>query len=110
MTNNYGIPDWLEKKVRERDKFCIYCHVEMKEYPHVRGTPKDKATIEHIDNDVNHISEENIAMCCASCNASKGKKPLSEWFDSEYCKKRGISKEKVADVVRKHIENEERNK
>ena len=25
MENNWNIPDWLEKEVRERDKVCVYC-------------------------------------------------------------------------------------
>jgi hypothetical protein len=28
MANTWGIPDWLEKEVRERDKNCVYCRVE----------------------------------------------------------------------------------
>ena len=28
-TNDWGIPDWLEKEVKERDKTCIYCDVQM---------------------------------------------------------------------------------
>jgi hypothetical protein len=23
--NDWGIPDWLEREVRERDKTCVYC-------------------------------------------------------------------------------------
>ena len=98
--NNWGIPDWLEEKVRKRDKLCVYCGVKMKEYPHTKGTPSDKATFEHIDND-GPPSEENIVMCCGSCDASKGVKKLSDWLESSYCKKKKISRETVADVVRK---------
>ena len=25
MANNWNIPDWLEKEVRERDKICMDC-------------------------------------------------------------------------------------
>ncbi len=101
MTNNYNIPNWLEEKVRNRDKFCVYCHAKLEEHPHTNGTPGDKATFEHIDND-GPPSEENIAMCCASCNASKGVKKLLNWFDSPYCKKKNISKETVANIIQKH--------
>ncbi|MEK7073155.1 MAG: HNH endonuclease [Patescibacteria group bacterium] len=103
MSNNYSIPNWLEEKVRSRDKFCVYCHTELKEYLHTKGTPSDKATFEHIDND-GPPSEENIAMCCASCNASKGVKKILDWFDSPFCKEKHIGKETVADVIRKYIE------
>jgi hypothetical protein len=61
------------------------------------------ATWEHIINDARIITRENIARCCASCNASKGAKPLSVWLESAYCKNRGITKDSVADVVRMHI-------
>jgi hypothetical protein len=27
--SNWGIPDWLEKEVRERDKACVYCGIQM---------------------------------------------------------------------------------
>ena len=98
--NNWGIPAWLEEKVRKRDKFCVYCHVKMKEYPHTKGTPHDKATWEHIDNDGPN-SEANVARCCCSCNASKGTKKLADWLKSSYCKKSGITKERIASIARK---------
>lgn len=104
MSNNYNIPDWLEKKVKDRDKTCVYCNVKIKEYPRAKGTPGDKATFEHIDND-GPPSEDNIAMCCASCNSSKGVKRLLDWFGSSYCKERNIDKETVANVIRKYIED-----
>ena len=85
MSNNWNIPGWLENNIRNRDKDCIYCHKLFKD------NSKDKATWEHIDNDETNISEENIALCCASCNASKGTKKLAYWFNSEYCKTKNIS-------------------
>jgi len=27
--NNWGIPDWLESEVKNRDKYCVYCGVRM---------------------------------------------------------------------------------
>ena len=106
MTNNYNIPNWLEEKVRDRDKNCVYCDVKLKNHPRAKGTPGDKATFEHIDND-GPPSEENIAMCCSSCNSSKGVKKLLDWLDSPYCKKKNISKETVANIIRKYIETNE---
>ena len=103
MTNNWNIPEWLEKKVKKRDKSCVYCHIKLKEYPSIKGTPCDKATFEHIDND-GLPSEENIAMCCSSCNASKGTKKLLDWFNSCYCKKKEINKETVAGIIKRYIE------
>ena len=102
MSNNWNIPDWLEKKVKDRDKLCVYCRVKMKEYPRAKGTPGDKATFEHIDND-GLPSEENIAMCCASCNSSKGVKKLLDWFCSYYCQEKSIGRETVANIIKAYI-------
>jgi len=102
MSNNWDIPEWLETKVRNRDKKCVYCHTELKEYQNVKGTPSDKTTFEHIDND-GLPTEENIAMCCSSCNSSKGVKKLLDWFNSSYCKERNICRETVSEIVKKFI-------
>jgi hypothetical protein len=104
MTNNYNIPDWLEKKVKIRDQFCVYCQVKLKEYPHTKGTPSDKATFEHIDND-GPPSEENIALCCASCNSSKGVKKLKDWLNSPYCRDKNINIKNVAAIIRLYLES-----
>ena len=100
--NQWGIPGWLEDKIKKRDKCCVYCGVPLKEYPHTRGNSKDKATWEHIDNDENNKSELNIVRCCASCNSSKGKKRLADWLESPYCQERKI-KEKAADIVQESL-------
>jgi len=96
--NNWNIPDWLEVEVIERDKNCIYCRIE---FGPSKGTGKSKATWEHIVNDARIINRENIARCCASCNSSKGNKKLEDWLESDYCKTRGITRDTVADVVRR---------
>jgi 5-methylcytosine-specific restriction endonuclease McrA len=104
MSNKWNIPDWIEKKVMERDKYCVYCNVEMKEYSHTKGTPRDKATFEHIDNYGSSSDENNIAMCCTSCNSSRGAKKLLDWFESPYCKKKNITKETVASPIKRYLE------
>jgi hypothetical protein len=104
MANNWGIPYELEKEVRRRDKYCVYCSIELKEHPLRKGTPGDKATFEHIDND-GLPSEQNIAMCCASCNASKGIKRLLDWFNTAYCKEKNINETTVAGIVKRYIAN-----
>lgn len=104
MSNNWNIPEWLETKVRERDTECVYCHIKLKDHRGIKDTPKDKATFEHIDND-GLPSEENIAMCCAACNSSKGTKKLLDWFDSPYCQEKNICRETVSAVIQKYIEN-----
>jgi len=60
-------------------------------------------TWEHIVNDARIINRKNIARCCFSCNASKGTKKLSDWLKSDYCKKRGITRDTVAEVVKKAL-------
>jgi hypothetical protein len=98
--NNWGIPDWLEKEVREQDRSCVYCGIQMIEKMPQHGPRGSVATWEHIINDASIISRENIARCCVSCNSSKGTKSLSDWFQSSYCKKHGITIDTVADVVK----------
>lgn len=44
-------------------------------------------------NDENIVSQQNIALCGISCNASKGAKPLSGWLQSKFCRRRGITSE-----------------
>ena len=67
------------------------------------GPRKAVATWEHIVNDQNIITRENIARCCAACNSSEGTKKLSDWLRSKYCKERGIDKDTVADVVKEAL-------
>ncbi len=98
--NRRGIPDWLEKEVKERDKACFYCGIQMIEQMPPRGPRKAVATWEHIINDASIVTRENIARCCVACNSSKGTKRLFDWLLSSYCKKRGINKNTVAEVVK----------
>ncbi len=102
MANNYNIPEWLENKVRLRDTNCVYCDIKMQSHIHAKGTPADKATFEHIDND-GPPTEENIALCCAACNASKGTKNLSDWIGSPYCLKKNINNQTVAEIIKKYL-------
>ena len=101
--NNWGIPDWLEKEVRERDKTCVYCGIKMIEKMPQNGSRRNVATWEHIINDASIVSRANIARCCVACNASKGTKALADWMQSSYCKKRGINKDTVAEVVKRAL-------
>ncbi len=93
--NRWNIPDELEKAVRARDKVCIYCQTAFS-----NSERKLSATWEHIINDETIISFENIALCCFSCNASKGAKPLNVWLQSQYCSQKGISIEKISDIAK----------
>jgi len=102
MANNWNIPTWLEKEVRERDKKCVYCGVV---FTPTKVSKKTCASWEHIINDATIITRENIALCCCGCNASKGQKPLSVWLESKYCKERGISPDSVAPIIKEAIKN-----
>ena len=88
--NSWNIPIELERQIRNRDKKCVYCGKDF----------KDDETIEHIDNNIQNISVENLAICCRGCNASKGQKNISEWLESDYCKSKSITLDSVADVIK----------
>ena len=94
--NRWNIPDWLEKEIYARDASCVYCGVIFGSTPGRRS----QSSWEHIINDARIITRENIALCCRSCNSSKGAKLLAEWLGSAYCLRRGISAESAAMVVK----------
>jgi hypothetical protein len=98
--NRWNIPASLEQEIIRRDASCVYCRVQF-------GLPDagagNRPSWEHIVNDARLITRENISRCCRSCNSSKGVKPLGDWLQSEYCKRRGISRETVAEVVRQAL-------
>jgi hypothetical protein len=98
--NRWGIPDWLEKEVKERDKACVYCGTQLIEQKPPQGLRKAVATWEHIINDASLVTRENIARCCAAYNSSKGTKRLADWLQSSYCMKHGITKETFAEAVK----------
>ena len=103
--NRWGIPSWLEREVRERDQLCIYCRVEMVTTAPRGASRKAIATWEHIVNDASIVTRQNIALCCNACNASKGAKELAEWLTSQYCRRKGINADTVADVVKRALTN-----
>jgi Fe-S oxidoreductase len=101
MANRWGIPKEIEKIVLARDLSCVYCGVA---FINSDQNKKTRKTWEHIINDIRINGDDNIALCCGSCNASKGNKKLIEWLNSKYCETKGISKDTVAVVVRQHLE------
>lgn len=102
--NRWGIPASIEAAVRNRDLACIYCGVVFTDAHSEKRFSVRRPTWEHIINDASITTLENIALCCNSCNASKGSKKLVDWLLTDYCKSNGISKDTVADVVRAHLE------
>ncbi len=100
MANNWNIPAWLEKEVKERDIVCVYCGNHFLPY---KESIRASASWEHIINDATMITRENIALCCRACNASKGQKPLLIWLKSKYCHEKGITPESVAPIIKQVI-------
>ena len=98
--NKWNIPDWLENDVRNRDKSCIYCGIPFDQYNKYR---KSMPTWEHIINDARIVNPNNIALCCCSCNASKGAKLLKVWINSNYCICKNITAKTVAEVVKRAL-------
>lgn len=108
MSNKFGIPKDIELKIRKRDVKCVYCHRVMKAHPHRKGVSGDKTTIEHLNEDgpffwKDGLKPEDIAICCGSCNSSRGKKTLPEWFQSMYCLTRKINLQHVSKPVRDYF-------
>ncbi len=101
MANRWGIPKEVELTVLNRDLNCVYCGTLFTDSNKNRKTRK---TWEHIINDIRINGTENIALCCGSCNASKGNKKLEDWLKSKYCESRNIKYESVSDVVKRHLE------
>ena len=102
MGNRWGVPRKVEEIVLKRDLFCVYCGVD---FSIEHKSKKTRPTWEHIVNDVRINNEKNIALCCGSCNASKGAKKLKDWLESDYCMKNGVSQDSVAEVVTRAIIN-----
>ena len=100
--NRWNIPEWMETEIVARDTSCIYCGVAFGSC----GTRRSKASWEHIVNDERIVTRENIALCCMSCNSSKGAKLLNYWLEnSKYCVRKNINKNNVALVVKNALNN-----
>ena len=95
MANRWNIPSDLEREVEERDRACIYCGQEFS----VATKRGQRRSWEHIINDATLVCRENIALCCISCNASKGAKLLAAWLQGSYCRSRGIHPGTIAPVA-----------
>jgi len=100
MANRWGIPKEVENHVKKRDTSCVYCRTK---FESINSSRSAKPSWEHIVNDIRINGTNNIALCCISCNASKGSKLLEDWLRSNYCKSKGINKNSVASVVKNAI-------
>lgn len=103
MANQWGIPKEVEDLVKQRDVSCVYCGVSFNQ---MHTSIKTQPSWEHIINDMRINGPDNIALCCRSCNASKGTKLLKDWLNSKYCLAKGIAKDNVATVVKNHLNKE----
>jgi 5-methylcytosine-specific restriction endonuclease McrA len=100
VANRWRIPKDVEKLVKERDLNCVYCGIS---FTNSNLTHKTRPTWEHIINDIRINGPDNIALCCRSCNASKGSKLLIDWLSGKYCLTKGITIDNVATVVKNHL-------
>lgn len=48
--NRWNIPQEMENEIPKRDKYCVYCGVELKENLKKGESRKNQATWEHIIN------------------------------------------------------------
>jgi hypothetical protein len=101
MANRWNIPDKVERFVKTRDLECVYCKVD---FSQIHNSRKTKPTWEHIVNDIRLNSADNVALCCSSCNASKGAKNLEDWLKSKYCVSKGITRDTVQLVVKRVLD------
>ena len=97
--NRWNIPPQLEADVLARDTCCVYCGVDFRlDLPALgRGA---RPSWEHIVNDARIVTIRNIVRCCISCNASKGAKDIRVWLESSYCRRKGITRDSVAQMVK----------
>lgn len=70
----------------ERGDDCAYCGVQLNFSPKEKGDPYDPswATVDHIvpvTKGGGWVSD-NLTLCCARCNVSKGDRDLAEWLAS----------------------------
>jgi hypothetical protein len=102
MSNKYGLPEDQLDRIRARDTRCVYCEKEMR--APIKGTPAtDWATIEHLNRFPPFDDATTVAICCMSCNASRGAKKITDWFESDYCQKRDVNFSSVAEPVREYL-------
>lgn len=104
MKNNYGLPADRLREIFERDTVCVYCKKAMK--THSKSNKRvDWFTIEHLNYLPPWNNPETVAICCWSCNSSRGNKKIRVWFQSPYCITRNINESTVARKVQDYIKN-----
>lgn len=107
--NKFGIPEDVLSRIRSRDQTCVYCGREML-HPYATKTASYCATIEHLNRFGpfywrDGLQEEHLALCCGSCNSSRGVKRLLDWFATPYCVERNINSDTVAAPVKEYLKD-----
>lgn len=108
MPNNFGIPEEVEQRIRNRDTICVYCR-KPTIYPCIGKNQRDWATIEHFREMgpfywKEGLQEVDLAICCGSCNSSRSNKKIIDWFKTPYCVKKNINYDTVANPVKEYID------
>jgi hypothetical protein len=105
VSNKFGIPVDVEHRIRARDIRCVFCAKEFS-----ADLRRDMPTIEHLNEKPpfywhEGLKEEGLAICCKSCNSSRGKKSLPDWFRTPYCTDRPIpiTADSVAEPVKRYL-------
>ena len=107
MSNSYWIPIKIELKIRLRDKKCVYCNkIMLLKYKH--SDHCNSPTIEHLSENPpfywkEWLKEENVTICCGSCNSSRWVKKINEWFNTKYCINNNINENTVSTVVKSYL-------
>jgi|SRR5882724_13357265 len=110
--NRFGIPENVLSEIIARDKACVYCRKTMI-HPYLAKNSADCATIEHLNCDGpfywrEDLKAHDIALCCGSCNSSRGVKKLTDWFKTQYCIDKNINANTVAAPVRSYLQRQKR--
>lgn len=103
MKNPYGLPEEGLERVRQRDTSCVYCRKEMVRLSSSNDR-RDWPTIEHLNHLPPWDNIATVAICCWSCNASRGNRLITKWFEGRYCRERDINYDTVASIVRSYID------
>jgi 5-methylcytosine-specific restriction endonuclease McrA len=89
---NYPIDLSIEDAefIKQRDGMrCVYCGIEIFEYPTVSNGHSHQSTYDHIIKD-GVTAPSNIVLACRDCNNSKKDKDVFEW-----CKEKGFEVPKI---------------
>jgi hypothetical protein len=92
----------ISKLFDKLDQYSVYCHKTFfNPSKHIwRG---DWATIEHLNHLPPWNNSNTVAICCGSCNSSRGVKRISDWFKTKYCIDKNINEKTVARTVQEYL-------